>query len=201
MHLFNQIFLVLSVCLFSLASHGYIHTDEELAEMKKEAEDLQRTLDTFSKNLSGETPSKYKSLRKALEAYATAHAENELNAVGTGWASAVDAAEKSVLKEFINIFKKLDSRHFEMASEMEFKKRDAELNRIYKKIQKNKNFDTESAAAPSRNGIKDTQRLWLQYRDAFLAFAALKFPDVSKSSLSALLTTQRVLKLKEITSN
>ncbi len=199
MRKYARIILTFSICIWSATSLGYMHTDEQLARMNKEAEDLQRTLDGFSKNLKGELPAKYKLLRNALDVYATAHAENELDAAGTGWADAVIAEKESVLKEFIELFRKLDSKRLKAQSELEFKKKDSELNRIYRAIQKNENLDTGVAAAPSRIGIQDTQRNWIQYRDAWLAFANLKFSTVSQYSLSAALTSDRIRMLKKIT--
>ncbi|MEK7358236.1 MAG: lysozyme inhibitor LprI family protein, partial [Bdellovibrionota bacterium] len=89
--------------------------------------------------------------------------------------------------------------HGILLKELEFKKKDSELNRIYRAIQKNENLDTGVAAAPSRIGIQDTQRNWIQYRDAWLAFANLKFSTVSQYSLSAALTSDRIRMLKKIT--
>ncbi len=73
--------------------------------------------------MSGELGSKYKILKNALEAYSTAHAENESNAPGTGWADAVAAHRKAVLKEFIDLYKKLDSQQIKVQSELDFKQK------------------------------------------------------------------------------
>lgn len=193
-----RIILTFGICFYSVTSLGYIHTDEQLANMNKSAEAIQQKLDGFSKNLKGELLAKYNLLRHALDTYATAHAENELDAAGTGWADAVFATKKSVQKEFIDLFTKLDSNQLKEQSELDFKKRDKELNRIYQDLQNNNNLDSEVAAAPSRRGIKNTQRIWIQYRDAWLAFATLKFTTVSQHSLSAALTSNRIEMLKEI---
>ena len=39
--------------------------------------------------------------------------------------------------------------------------------------------------------VRDAQRAWIRYRDAFLAFAAIKYPQVPKESLAAWITRQR----------
>ncbi|MGZ8287012.1 MAG: hypothetical protein ACXW27_14195 [Allosphingosinicella sp.] len=40
--------------------------------------------------------------------------------------------------------------------------------------------------------MRDAQRAWLRYRDAFLAFAAASFPKVDRDGLAAWLTEQRI---------
>ncbi|PSJ41689.1 lysozyme inhibitor LprI family protein [Allosphingosinicella deserti] len=47
------------------------------------------------------------------------------------------------------------------------------------------------SGAVTRTGIRDAQRAWLRYRDAFLAFAKVKFPAVASDSLAAWLTDKR----------
>ena len=73
MNKFAKVFLILGVSLIAATSRGSMHTDEEIAEMDKEADDIQRTLDGFSKNLTGGLFAKYESLRNAMEVYASAH--------------------------------------------------------------------------------------------------------------------------------
>jgi uncharacterized protein YecT (DUF1311 family) len=42
-----------------------------------------------------------------------------------------------------------------------------------------------------REAARAAQRAWLGYRDAFVAFAAAKYPGVSRDSMAAWLTRQR----------
>lgn len=198
MRKFARIFMTLAVCFVTVTSLGRMHTDEELAALNKRYEDLQRTLDGLSKNLDGESLLKYRPLRRALDAYVDTHAHKEASFAGSGWAEGVSDAKQSVQKEFIDLFKKLDSKQLPKKSELDFKKTDSELNRIYQEIQNNKNFDSEVAAAVTRRGIKESQRKWIKYRDAWLAFATVRFPTVSKHSLSAALTEDRISKLVKI---
>lgn len=195
---FARIFMTLAVCFVSVKSLARVHTEEELAALNKRYEDLQRTLEGLSKNLDGESLSKYRLLRKSLDAYVEAHGYNEASFAGSGWADGVGGAKQSVQKEFIDLFKKLDSKQLAEQTELDFEKKDSELNRIYQEIQNNKNLDSEVAASVSRRGIKETQRKWIKYRDAWLAFATVSFPLVSKHSLNATLTEDRISRLEKI---
>lgn len=196
-----MIFIALYVFTVPLISMGYIHSDERLAELNKEYDDIQKTLDGFSENLSGELVTKFKTLRKALSIYAKAHADNESNSPGTGWADARDYHEKEILIQFIDYFKKLESQKMSVKSELDFKNIDVELNKLYQSIQNNKNFDTGEAAAASRHGIKKTQLSWIRYRDEWVSFSILKFPSVDQYSLKAALTADRIKMLTKITSD
>ncbi len=201
MRKFTRMFLTLGVCLVSVTSASYVRTDEELARINSEYKDILRTIDGFSKQLSGEALSKYKVLKKALESYATSHSENEVYAEGTGYSDVVAAEKISVQREFIELFKRLDTKQFKPQSELDLKKEDAELNQTYQILQKNKNLDTGVAADPSRSGIRNTQRKWIQYRDAWLAFSKINFPTVDKDALNASLTSDRIVRLKNIKDN
>ncbi len=193
-----MLFVVIYVCSVPLIGMGYMHSDEKIVQLNKEYDDIQRTLNGFSKNLSGELVAKYKILRSALSIYANAHADNESNSPGTGWADARAYHEKAILKNFIDYFKKLESQQMSAHSDLDFKNKDVELNRLYQSIQKNKNFDTGEAAATSRLGIKNTQRSWIKYRDVWVSFAILKFPSVDTHSLKTNLTADRITILAKI---
>lgn len=176
-----------------------MHSDKQLAEMNKAADDVVNTLDGFSKTLAGESLLKFEALRNAMEAYASAHGENETNSPGTGWSDAVEAEKQNVRNEFIDLFKKLNSKQLKAQSQSDFKKKDAELNRIYQTLLKNKGLDSGIAAYMNREGLIETEREWVAYRDAWIEFAKTKFPATSASSLSATLTADRVSVLNRVT--
>ncbi len=81
---------------------------------------------------------------------------------------------------------------------MGLKRKDTELNQVYQALQANEIIDYQGAGAPSRRGIKKTQRAWIKYRDAWWAFAGLNFPGISKSSLETVLTADRISRLRKI---
>ena len=199
MNKFAKVFLILGVSLIAATSRGSMHTDVEIAEMDKEADDIQRTLDGFSKNLTGGLLAKYESLRSAMEVYASAHGDNEANAPGTGWADSVAADKNFVRKEFIDLIRKFESKNLKVQSQSNFKRQDAELNRVYNSLLKNKGLDSiRDAALVTRKGLRETQRDWVTYRDAWLEFTKVKFPNVSPGTLKATLTADRISLLKRI---
>ena len=73
---------------------------------------------------------------------------------------------------------------------------DAKLNQVYRKALAEAG-PPESVGAVQKEGIRDAQRAWLRYRDAFLAFAAVKYPQVARDSLAAWLTQLRTKMLED----
>lgn len=133
-------------------------------------------------------------LLQASQAFAKAHAENETAPGGTGHAGFVidaGARETEWLREHLAAFEK---GVYEVPPPAQFALDDAELNRVYgerMKIQRDE-YDVSAAA------IRATQRSWLMYRDAWVSFAALRYPALPPDSLKALLTQWRIKQLSHL---
>jgi hypothetical protein len=135
-------------------------------------------------------------LVKASDAFASAHAEQETARGGTAYASFVmdaQAREQEWLREHLFNFEK---GSFNAPPASRFAADDAELNRVYQ-------LRTHPAEPPddfdvSPEQIRATQRLWLAYRDAWVAFAALRYPQLPADSLKALLTQWRIKQISRI---
>lgn len=126
------------------------------------------------------------------QAFAKAHAENETAPGGSGYAGFVidaEARENEWLREHLAAFEK-----GQLPSVAQFAVDDAELNRVY---------TARIHAAPEPDGIapdaiRATQRQWLAYRDAWVAFAALRYPKMDADALKSLLTQWRTKQLPRI---
>lgn len=133
-------------------------------------------------------------LRKANQAFAKAHAENETAPGGTGYAGfviAAEARETEWLREHLAAFEKGE---FKAPPPAQFALDDATLNRVYNERLRAKRSD---GAVPA-SAIRVTERSWLAYRDAWVAFAALRYPQLPAASLQALLTQWRIKQLAHI---
>jgi hypothetical protein len=134
-------------------------------------------------------------LIKANQAFAKAHGDKETAPGGTGYAGFVIAAqarETEWLREHLAAFEK---GVFTLPPPSQFAVDDAELNRVYAARMAAKQGDGGDVAPAA---IRATQRSWLLYRDAFVTFAALRYPALSPHSLKALLTQWRIKQLKRI---
>jgi uncharacterized protein YecT (DUF1311 family) len=66
---------------------------------------------------------------------------------------------------------------------VDFKNADRALNTAYAKAMKPGAFGDSGAVRPS--GAKKTQRLWIPYRDARVALAAVRYPKLSADGVKA----------------
>jgi uncharacterized protein YecT (DUF1311 family) len=74
---------------------------------------------------------------------------------------------------------------------------DAELNRRYAQVLTvTPQHGSLSTGTVNQEGIRKTERAWLVYRDAFVAFAKQRYPRVPSEMLLATLTLQRIQLLK-----
>lgn len=132
-------------------------------------------------------------LVKASDAFAKAHAEQETPRGGSGYTGFVidaQAREQEWLREHVLNFEK---GRFNVPPASQFPADDAQLNRVYQRRTHPAETPDEFDAQPEQ--IRATQRLWLVYRDAWVAFAALRYPQLPADSLKALLTQWRIKQL------
>ena len=128
-------------------------------------------------------------LRAAHGSYVEARGESEVDLSGTLRAAMQIGAEESLRDELLDMLRKLEARQAPAFTSAQFRLADASLNAAYRRILRADQGDGPGAVTPE--GIRRTQRAWLRYRDSFLAFAALRYPEVPRASLAAWLTRQR----------
>jgi uncharacterized protein YecT (DUF1311 family) len=80
---------------------------------------------------------------------------------------------------------------------------DATLNAVYRDVRARLRagaspHDTDLLGTIDADGVRDTQRAWLRYRDAFVAFAVTRWPDVEGDAWRAWLTDRRTGDLEAI---
>lgn len=137
----------------------------------------------------------FASLRKAADKYFDSHPESEVDQSGTA-RTAMTIEERAALeKEFLEILTKLEQRKLKKFYRDKFVEANARLDILYMKTQSNRQQEWGTV---TKDGIKTTQRDWLKYRDAWVTFCKVKYPDTDVDSLRTLLTLLRVELLKSI---
>ena len=76
----------------------------------------------------------------------------------------------------------------------DFQAADRDINLVYRQIQERRDLDN---GAVTRSNIQDVQRLWTIYRDAWMAFAKVRYPDVPQDAVAATLTLERISMLRK----
>jgi uncharacterized protein YecT (DUF1311 family) len=142
---------------------------------------------------SGFTPAQkqaFDALRRAQAAFVEAHGEGEVDMSGTARAAMEIEAEEGERDAFVDMLQRLGTGRAPAFTQAQFLAADAKLNQAYRKALAEAG-PADAVGAVQKQGIRDAQRAWLRYRDAFLAFAAARYPQVSRDSLAAWLTEQR----------
>lgn len=109
-------------------------------------------------------------------------------------ATAAEARENEWLREHLAAFEKGD---FNLSSPAELPEDEAELNRLFGAIMATPSA-TVSDLTVTKSSVRAAQALWLAYRDAWIRFAALRYPAVPSEAVKVELTTWRAHLLREL---
>lgn len=134
-------------------------------------------------------------LQKVVEEFIKALSANEVDLSTTSRAAAQIEEEARQRDALLTALREFEAGRLPKFSAAEFTQADADLNAAYREKQ-NGELD---AGTITKAGIKETQRVWLRYRDAWVAFGGVKYPSVSADSWKTWLTQQRTQMLKDLT--
>ncbi|MDB5693716.1 MAG: hypothetical protein JWO81_2779 [Alphaproteobacteria bacterium] len=137
----------------------------------------------------------FAALQRAHAAFVEAHGSGEVDMSGTARGAMEIAAEETARDEFAELLQNFVAGRMPAVSHARFAAADARLNQAYRKALAEAGPDSGTV---TKEAIRDAQRAWLRYRDAFLAFAAIKFPSASRDSLAAWLTDKRTRMLEGV---
>lgn len=79
----------------------------------------------------------------------------------------------------------------------DFNDLDRRLNGAYQSFMRVPHLDPAFVGTIKKGDVKKTQRAWLAYRDAMVAFGATRYPGVPSAAWKALLTERRAKQLSE----
>jgi hypothetical protein len=137
----------------------------------------------------------YAGLERALETYAAAHGRNETDLSGTLRAAFIIEAEDAVKTGFEADLKAFEGGRLPTEPAADIARADAALNATYKAAMAGTYADM-SGIRPQ--GIREAERAWLIYRDAFVRLAAVRWPALSADALKTKLTRDRTALLKAL---
>lgn len=141
--------------------------------------------------------SAFAKLRAAEQAYVKASSGNEVDLTGTLRAALVIHHEQELEEAFVGLLADLEAGKVPALSASAFEAADAELRATYRRLMAGPD---PVLGTVTKKGIHTAQRAWLHYRDAWVAFAAVKFPAVSANNLQARLIRERTKQLQALTS-
>ena len=156
--------------------------DSDLEAVKRNAK-----LDALTRDMGEGHKAAFVRLRKMEAGYATTASENEVDLGGTARNALVVAARDAHHDAFVSTIQATQDGELAAASPADLAEADKALNAIYAKVMAVS--DTSTWGTVGKAGIKTTQRTWIDYRDAFTAFA--KGGRTSEMTVARVLTQQR----------
>jgi uncharacterized protein YecT (DUF1311 family) len=158
----------------------------ELADGKRT-----ETLQALAMRLSQGQREAFDQLTKSEQAYALAHAKGEIDLSGTARAMYQIDAEDTLRDDFIAALQSFEAGRFPKGSVPSYRDADTKLNVVYRQSIANAEEHKNEYGAIQPEGIRDTERAWLKYRDAWVTFAKLRYPSVGPEAWLILLTKDR----------
>ena len=152
--------------------------DSEISQQRRND-----ALDAISSHWPADQKAAFTQLLTAKETYVEAHGDGETYLGGTIHTLRVFGVEADLRNKFLDAVKEFESGRLPKGTQSDFKRADTELNSTYRKA-------LELAAAQDDGddgniqpkGIRQAERAWLHYRDAWVAFAKLRYPGTDSSA-------------------
>jgi hypothetical protein len=134
-------------------------------------------------------------LEAAAAAFFGTRVNNEVDLTGTMRASLMEQEQVALEKGFLSAIQRLENGALPRASAAQFKATERQLNEVYSRIMKDPTF---AYGTVTRDQIRKTERLWLPYREAWVALGAQRYPTVTPESWRTWIAKQRIAMLKDL---
>lgn len=139
----------------------------------------------------------FQNLRNALNTFAQHRADDETDASGSArMAQEVDAMSAE-LDQFATDIENFETGKLRAFTSSDFNDLDRRLNGAYQSFMRVPHLDAALVGTIKKGDVKKTQRAWLAYRDAMVAFGGTRYPNVPSVAWKALLTERRANQLSE----
>ena len=130
----------------------------------------------------------FQRLRAAAGEFFHARSANEVDETGTARAALQVEEEETLEAAFGAILDELDRGTLPKATEADLAKADKDLNATYQRVMK---ATTVHWGTVTKDGIREAERKWPKYRDAWAAFVKVKYPQVDPASIKVRVTRER----------
>ncbi|MGN6153792.1 MAG: lysozyme inhibitor LprI family protein [Lysobacteraceae bacterium] len=134
-------------------------------------------------------------LRNAAKAYFDSVASEETDMSGTARGALATQAYETLDTALLADVERFERRERPAKVPGDFARDDKALNAVYRKVlatlDVSKKKDDFAYGTVTSDGVRATQRLWLRYRDAWAAFAAVRYPGTPKEVWLAWLSEAR----------
>ena len=160
---------------------------EKISSVKREAR-----LQHIVKQWTAQQQRAFSALQKAAKLFADKRSRNEVDTGGTA-AGMFMIEERAIQDEdFVQSIEKLEKNKAPRYTTAQLHEEDDKLNSLYQSLQKKLSNEAKYITGMmTKNGIKETQQAWIKYRDAWIVFAKMRYPQYSSDSIAAWFTKKR----------
>ena len=164
------------------------------AARSSELQDQKRSnsLESVTASFNSEQHKLFNLLLRTQEAYAEAHARGEIDLSGTARAMFQIDAEDTLKEDFIEALHIFEAGKYPSASQADYAEADEKLNAAFRNAMSSAEKSKNDYGAVQPDGIRNAERAWLKYRDAFINFTKARYPDVPPAAWLTLLTKDRI---------
>ena len=169
---------------------------------RQEAGGREARLTRLRKGWSQEDLAAYARLRAAFEDFVQLRTGDEIKCSCQNYIVYAEGEESVLRNRFVAEIAQFEAaKWFPRYSPEDFRKADRELNSEFRKIQALKPLSRGSEWFGGRlrqEDVRNVQRAWLKYRDAWAEFGSVKYPRVSRESWKTWTTRKRTAMLTEL---
>jgi uncharacterized protein YecT (DUF1311 family) len=166
-----------------------VHFEFADAERNKKLSDVTANLTRGQRPL-------YDRLHTAEAAFEDIRINNEIDLFGTARAAFMLEDLGRLREQFIINLQRFSKGDVPPATAMDVTNLDAQMNALYQRIMQAP--AASFAGTVNANTIRDTQRVWLKLRDAWLEFAKSAYPELSADRVVAQLLRLRLDQLRQL---
>ncbi len=166
--------------------------DERIAKVA-----LEGRVDSMLTGMSGAQKAAFFRLRSAMNDYAEKSASNEVDLTGSMRGVFFSQRRDEVRSAWSKLLKAMENGEA-VHPKAGLASSDKELNRVYRRIMSKPMPYSDMSGAVTRDGIRIAERAWINYRDAWVAYAKARHPKVDAMALKAKLTELRTEFLKSL---
>jgi len=140
-------------------------------------------------------------LVQTAQDFALSSSRNETDQSGSSRASYVIGAEADVQKLFLKDVEQCEQGTLPDYTLVQFAALDKQLNSSYQAIMHTRIEGENKPLLPTgitKSGIKETQKIWLKFRDAWVDYGRLRYSQVPAYAWKAMLTERRIKQLEDL---
>jgi len=210
----NSLMKKLFLTLFLVLNTSIVLADPNGAKPCIENHDREMNLKKVTAHWTPIQKNAFTTLKQAAYNYFDQRARLECDHSGMDPMSDEYQEQTTLRNNFIKNIKHFEQGHYPVFSSVDFKKSDAALNQAYNDFMNEASAALDSGdgyyfdciSCDNQNacgipGVKTTEKAWLNYRDAWVTFAAVRYPNVSADSWKTWLTQERIAQLYSLHSH